>query len=144
MCFVSRLGATLSFLVIYVSFFFLFFIIRNIKIYFIGHFEVFIMFILSTIFILIYLFKKCFLSTHPFPPILCNCHFFPYFPNFILDTFRGMIFLLYASLFLKCIISVWCSTLILSCFFIPELLICFIYFYFYCIFIDCRLQSLNF
>lgn len=83
-----------------------FFIIRNIKIYFIGHFEVFIMFILSTIFILIYLFKKCFLPTPPFPPILCNCHFFPYFPNFILDTFRGMIFLLYASLFLKCIISV--------------------------------------
>lgn len=55
-----------------------FFIIRSLKIYFIGHFEVFIMFILSTIFTLILSFKKCFLPTPPFSPILCNCHSFPY------------------------------------------------------------------
>lgn len=89
-CFVSRVRSYIvipSYLCI--IFFLFFFIIRNIKIYFIGHFEVFIMFILSTIFILIYLFKKCFLPHSLISPILCNCHFFPYFPNFILDTFKG-------------------------------------------------------
>ena len=45
-----------------------FFIIRNIKIYFIGHFEVFIIFILSTIFILILSFKKMFSPHSPISP----------------------------------------------------------------------------
>lgn len=62
------------------------FFIRHLKIYFIHHFEVPVVFLLPTLLILILV------SIFGYIYIYINCHSLRYFPSFILDTFRGVMF----------------------------------------------------